>query len=186
MLDRAGFDELRRRLSGLRSGAVRILRAGLRTKQKIEAEAMSAASLRAPSARTVKGVVIQPGGAAASVGFSLGRTSADGSVPGKTGLGVGKKKVPLDQQVIKGGKNAVGYGHLGVLGTETRTTGYKKVSKGRNGKRVVRTGNAVLNRGRVGPHPTLVPAAESVQGAANSAMFKVIENGIAKEWARDV
>lgn len=185
VLDKQGFEQLRKRLSGLRTGANRVLRAGIRARQTVTAEAMAAATPRAKESRKVNGTILTPGGAAASVGFTIGRTRANGEIPGKAGMAVGKKTGPEDQQVGKKSKTAAPWAHLVILGTGMRETGFK-TRKNRSGKITRKaTGKAVQNRGKVIGRPVIVPAAEASASTANVKMFEAIEKGIARQWAKD-
>lgn len=181
-VERTGFATLIGRLNSLGRGAVRAVRSSVRKGQSIVQAGIEANAMRAPRARVVNGNQIQPGGLGGSIGSSMGRTRSDGSFEAKTGLAVGKGPAPIDEQVRKGSKRGVSYGHFGILGTQLRWTG-AKTRKLKSGKiKVKSTSNPVRFRGRVDPHPFVVQGSAAVRSTADSAMLTELERQIAKQW----
>jgi len=179
-IDRQGFATLIGRLSAMGRGAVKALRAGVRKGQVVLSDAMGLAAPKGKT-RVVNGHDVQPGSLAASFGSGMGRTKSDGSFTAKTGLAVGKDKGDFGEQITKGAKRGVPYGHFRSLGTQIRETGFK-TRKLRSGKiKRKRTGNHVMNRGKVDPLPYIMNAANAAESTSENAILTELEKQIAKQ-----
>lgn len=183
-----GMDRLIDALVGLETGANRIIRKAIRSGQddlEDQIEARIRSDLRADGQRKVDGTVIHPGGLEASIGSTMPRTSRGGTINAKTGLGVGREQVHGSVQVTKGGKQAVSYGHFGIIGTATRQTGSRSRKNQKTGKRTrSKTGKAVQNRGRVGPHPVIAAVAAASQATIETKIMNVAYDEVTLAWRR--
>lgn len=170
-----------KRLDALERGSGPVVRSGVNAYLKVTTKGIvSEANIYdhgSPHSRVVNGHVIDPGGLGASIGSRLKKGS--GQIEGKSGLGVGKSPTPIGTQVVKGGRVAVRYGHLVILGTKPRFTGSKRVWTKKLKRHIQKdTGNEIQFRGSVTEHLFVERGHQKVKAQAEEACFATIEKGL--------